>query len=62
MKKELLKKVKFHNDKMNDCIFEFNKIKNIRFKSYIKRSKQLKVMIKRHRLILIDLRENLIYK
>ena len=31
MKKELLKKVKFHNDKMNDCIFEFNKIKNIRF-------------------------------
>ena len=62
MKKEILQKVKFHNEKMNACIFEFHKIKNIRLKSYIRRSKQLKVMIKRHRLILIDLRKFLIYK
>jgi len=62
MKKEILKKVKFHNEKMNDCILEFNNIKNIRLKSYIKRTKQLKVMIRRHRLILTNLREFLIYK
>ena len=62
MKKEILKKVRFHNDKMDNCIFEFHKIKNIKLKSYIKRAKQLKLMIKRHRLILQSLREHLIYK
>ena len=57
MDKQILREVKFHNEKLNNCIFEFNKIKNIKLKSYIKRCRQLKVMIKRHRKILIDLRK-----